>query len=140
MKKLFSHPMFSIGLLVRLILIGLLLPQAPMNWYVPFLEVTTQRFTVDPWDVWLSQSGSLPAFPYGYVMWLAFLPLTMLCKLVNLPVHYGYGITLIAADITLLAVLHKFLARERFVLATYWLSPIVVLATYWLGLNDLIPV
>ena len=25
-------------------------------------------------------------------------------------------------------------------LATYWLSPIVVLATYWLGLNDLIPV
>ena len=140
MKKLFSHPMFSIGLLVRLILIGLLLPQAPMNWYVPFLEVTTQRFTLDPWDVWLSQDGSLPAFPYGYVMWLAFLPLTMLCKLVNLPVHYGYGITLIAADITLLAVLHKFLARERFVLATYWLSPIVVLATYWLGLNDLIPV
>lgn len=141
MKKLFSSPLFSVGLLIRLMLIGLLLPQASTHWYAPFLDITTRQFTLDPWGTWLSQGGSPTAFPYGYVMWLAFLPLTLLCKLLDVPVLFGYGFTLVGADLGMLMLLRKMLpGRDRLLLLIYWLSPIVLLATYGFGLNDLIPV
>jgi uridine kinase len=80
------------------------------------------------------------AFPYGYIMWLALLPLTVLAKLVNLPILYGYQLTLLFADFCLLLTLQRLLPKQqRLVLISYWLSPIVIIASYCLGLNDLIP-
>jgi uridine kinase len=91
--------------------------------------------------MFLNQGGDPVAFPYGYVMWLVFLPMTLLTKLLGAPALYGYGLTLLAADFALLSVLRKMLAnRDRLLLAIYWLSPIILLATYWYGLNDLVPV
>ena len=141
MNKLFTHPLFSIGLVVRLVLIFTILPVAVTEWFVPFLDRTTSILTIDPWTYWLEHHGSPLAFPYGYVMWLMFLPLTLLCKLIGLPLHLGYALTLLIADIGLLKVLSKLLPnKERFLLAVYWLSPIVLIASYVLGHNDLIPV
>lgn len=141
MKKLYAHPLFSIGLGIRLVLIFAVLPTAVMKWYVPFLDAGLARPTLDPWSAWLDQGGTPVAFPYGYAMWLAFLPLTLFCKLLGLPLYLGYAFTLLAADLGLLAVLGKLLpGRERLLLTAYWLSPIVVIASYVLGFNDLIPV
>lgn len=141
MKALFLHPMFLVGLAIRIMMVAILLPQAEVVWYVPFLDVTTSQFTLDPWSTFLSAGGTPAAFPYGYVMWLVFLPLTLLCKLGGIPLHFGYGLTLIIADILLLGIFRRMLEiRDRLLLAIYWLSPIVLLATYWFGLNDLIPV
>jgi uridine kinase len=141
MKTLIRNPLFSAGLLVRLLMITLLLPQAEMHWYVPFMERTWSAFSMDPWQSFMDSGGTPAAFPYGYVMWLCFLPLTALCKLLSLPLHFGYSCTLLLADTALLLTLKQLHpAKDRTLLLVYWLSPIVLLGSYWLGLNDLIPV
>ena len=141
MKKLYLHPLFLFGLVVRLVLVIATSPMPVTQWYVPFLEASISSFSLDPWAVWLGLGGDSAAFPYGYVMWLCFLPMTLLCKMIGLPLIYGYGSTLIAADFALMLLLRRMNpGRDRLILATYWLSPIVIVASYLLGFNDLIPV
>ena len=140
-KSVGFHPLFLLGLAIRLALILLMIPVAVSDWYVPFLDVSTRQLTLNPWAVWSNLSGTSMAFPYGYAMWVCLLPLTLAAKLFNLPLILGYGLTLLTADICLLLLLRRILPnRDRLLLAVYWLSPIVILATYGLGLNDLIPV
>lgn len=141
-KPLFLHPLFALGLLVRLVLISSLSPLAVVDWYAPFLGASTSFLSLDPWTSWLAQGGSSAAFPYGYAMWMAFLPLTVLSNLLGGGgVVLAYSVTLLISDFLLLLVLHQMLRqRVRLLLTLYWLSPIVILATYGLGLNDLIPV
>jgi len=140
MKRLYLQPMFLIGLLLRLALIAGMAPVSVSVWYVPFLDVSTSILTLDPWATWLASGETPIAFPYGYAMWLAFLPMTLMAKLTGLPLQYGYGLTLLIADLCLLYTLNKLLpGRQRLLLLAYWLSPIVILASYALGLNDVIP-
>ena len=115
-------------------------PLAVTLWYVPFLDVSTAALTLDPWLLWIANGGTPVSFPYGYAMWFAFLPLTLIAKLTGLPLLYGYYLTLLVADFCLLLTLHWFLPnRQRLLLLVYWLSPVIILASYGLGLNDLIP-
>lgn len=141
MRRLFIQPAFLLGLLVRLALIALLVPDAVAQWYGPFLSHSVSAFSLDPWAVWLQHGGAFVAFPYGYVMWLVFLPLTVLCKIIGAPVAIGYGLTLLAVDIVLLRLLSRiFPGREKQLLGVYWCSPIVIAASYVFGYNDLVPV
>lgn len=141
MRKVYTDPLFLAGLGIRIALIFLVLPVPVAEWYVPFLKASIANPTLDPWSVWLDQGGALAAFPYGCAMWLAFLPLTLICGMFGLPLYLGYAFTLLVADLGLLAVFRRLLpCRERLLLAAYWLSPIVLIATYVLGLNDLVPV
>ena len=140
MKKMFLHPMFMIGLAVRLVLIVCMAPLAVTEWYAPFLDVSTSVLTADPWSTWIARGGTPVAFPYGYAMWVAFLPMTLVAKLTGLPLLYAYHLTILAADFCLLLTLRRLLPdRQRLLLLAYWLSPIIILASYGLGLNDLIP-
>ncbi|SDO87790.1 Uridine kinase [Pseudomonas arsenicoxydans] len=139
--KLLCRPAFLLGLAIRLVLVFWVVPAPVTDWYLPFLDNSTRTLTLDPWGTWMNQGGVITAFPYGYVMWGAFLPLILLCKVLSLPLILGYGLTLIGADFLLLAVLRKIVPnRDRLLVAVYWLSPIVVVGTYVLGFNDLIPV
>lgn len=141
MKKTVLNPLFLLGLAIRILLVWAVLPAPVSNWYVPFLDASTSQWSLDPWGVWLAQGGTPAAFPYGYVMWLVFLPFTLLCKLLGIPLAFGYGATLIAADFGLMLLLQRLLnASERLLLAIYWLSPIVIVASYMFGFNDLVPV
>lgn len=141
MKKLLLHPLFLLGVAIRLVLIFAMAPLATSEWYAPFLDASTSKFTLDPWSEWLSGGGTPVAFPYGYAMWVAFLPLSLAAKLIGLPLLYGYALTLLAADLLLLIGLRQLLpGRDRLLLIAYWLSPIVILASYGFGFNDLIPV
>ena len=141
MKKLFLHPLFVLGLAIRLALIFTSEPVAVSEWFAPFLEASTAHFTLDPWFVWLGGGGASAAFPYGYAMWLAFLPLTLVQNLIGFPPMYGYMFTLLVMDFALLFLLRQLVpGRPGLLLVAYWLSPIVILASYGLGLNDLIPV
>ena len=142
---LFRHPLFLTGLALKLLLLATVLPQAAAQWYLPFLSATTSQLSFDPWQVFLQSGGNVVSFPYGFVQWLVFLPLCLFCKLIGAELYWGYGGTLLIADITLLWILHALVSgrvnpRDKLLLITYWLSPIVWLATYWLGLNDLIAV
>ena len=69
MSLLYRHPMFIVGLAIRLLMIGLLVPTPVVDWYVPFLDFSVQAPTLDPWGAWLSSGGTPAAFPYGYAMW-----------------------------------------------------------------------
>lgn len=141
MKKLFKNPLFWLGLGIRLALIFMVLPVPVTDWYAPFLSASTTQPTLDPWSAWLDQGGGVAAFPYGFAMWLAFLPLTLLCKMFGVPLHLGYAFTLLIADLCLLVIFRRLLPkRKHLLLAVYWLSPIVLIASYVLGFNDLIPV
>lgn len=141
MKALVKHPLFILGLLIRLTLLTIVAPQASAQWYVPFLQSTLGYLTLDPWHTFLGSQGSSLAFPYGYIMLLTFLPLAGVCQLLDIPFAWGYGLTLLAADIGVCLVLKRLITiSNRKLLLVYWLSPIVLFATYWLGLNDIIPV
>lgn len=141
MKKLFLNPLFLLGFAVRVALIAVIAPMPVTDWYVPFLQTSLGSLGPDPWTTWLQQGGTPIAFPYGYVMWLLFLPLTLLCKAGGIPLIYGYGATLLVSDHAVLLLLRKMLpGRDRLLLAVYWLSPIVIIAGYMLGFNDLVPV
>lgn len=140
MKKMLLQPMFMIGLAVRLVLIACMTPLAVTQWYAPFLDVSTSVLTLDPWSLWIAGEGTPVAFPYGYAMWVAFLPMTLVAKLVGLPLLYAHQLTILTADFCLLLTLRRLLSdRQRLLLLAYWLSPIAILASYGLGLNDLIP-
>ena len=80
LKKLIFNPIFLVGLVLRLTLILYVTPVAVMEWYVPFLAYTSTIFTIDPWSSWVSSGGNIGAFPYGYVMWVVFLPVTFISK------------------------------------------------------------
>ena len=141
LKKLCLQPFFLLGIVIRLVLIYATVPLAAISWYAPFLETSISQFSLDPWSTWINTSGSPVAFPYGYVMWLAFLPMSFAAKYLGFSFLCGYKLTLLIADFSLLLILKKlFPKRDRFLLIVYWLSPIVILATYVIGLNDLIPV
>lgn len=139
--KCCKNPLFLLGLIFRLALIALVLPAPVEQWYVPFLNISINTVSLDPWQVWIDQRGASIAFPYGYAMWLFLLPFTIICKALSIPLAYGYGCSLIAADFGLLLVLRKLLKTKNWVLlAIYWLSPISLIASYCLGYNDIIPV
>lgn len=141
MKTLFLHPLFLIGVAIRLAIAIVVMPQPVAEWYAPFLSTSISQWTLDPWHLWIAQGGSTAAFPYGYVMWLVFLPLSLLGKLVGLAPEYSYTLTLAVVDIALLVLLRRMLpGRDRLLLIIYWLSPITLIATYGLGYNDLVPV
>ena len=141
MKALYAHPLFGVGVAVRLALVAAMAPGAASVWYAPFMDVATSAFTLDPWGLWLESGGDAAAFPYGYAMWLALAPAVLAAKALSLPPLYGYALALFAADLCVLAVLHRSApGKERPLLAAYWLSPIVLFATYVLGLNDVVAV
>jgi len=141
MKKTFSHPFFLLGLLVRIVLIASMPPTRPAALQIPFLDASISHFPLDPWHLWLAGGGVTEAFPYGYAMWLGFLPSFILFKATAIPLWYAYAATILAADMALLILIGKLLnQRGRLLQLVYWLSPIVIVASYLLGSNDLIPV
>ena len=140
MNKICWDPIFMVGLTARLLLIVCMVPSVATEWYVPFIDTSTSMLTADPWSTWINSGGDPVAFPYGYAMWLAFLPMTLLVKLIGLPMLFAYYSTLLVADIFFLMALRSLIPdRQRFLLLAYWLSPIIILVSYGLGLNDLIP-
>jgi uridine kinase len=140
-KKLITSPLFLIGLFVRLALVMAVIPASVGQWFAPYLANSVQVLSVDPWQTWLSSGGTPMAFPYGYAMWMFFLPLTLVCKFTGVSFVYGYGMTLILADFGLLILLKNLLkTKDWILLSIYWLSPISLIATYYLGFNDIVPV
>lgn len=139
MKSCLLNPLFIMGLIIKAFIIFFVLPAPVIDWYLPFIQGS---LSLDPWRTWVESGGDPHAFPYGYTMWIFFIPLVNLFELVGLPTFVGYGTTLILADIGLLYFLYRIskTMRVNLLLAVYWCSPIVILATYIFGFNDLIPV
>ena len=137
---LFKNPYFILGLVIKGLLAFYITSVASEDWYVPFLQSSIDHFTLDPWKEWLSNGGILEAFPYGYVMWIVFLPLVFCFNVLGISLTLAYNFTLLVVDFFVLQVLRKlFPESHKSLVILYWLSPIVILATYLYGFNDLVP-
>lgn len=133
-----NQSLFWVGLALRLSLILCAEPVYATIYFAPFID--NSLFTLTPWSSWLQAGGSIEAFPYGYAMWIALLPLASVMAFFNLPVIYGYLATLLITDLCLLLSLRAIVPnRPKLLLIAYWCSPVVILATYGMGLNDIIP-
>jgi len=141
-NSILKNPLFWLGLLIRFGLIYFALSAAPiLNWYAPFIEASINHLTFDPWSSWIAQSQTPLAFPYGYVMWLAFLPLAFAAKVLGLSTALSYLLTLLTFDLALLYAFSLNISnRPKLILLGYWLSPILLFSTYYFGFNDIIPV
>jgi uridine kinase len=140
LRGIVRDPVFAMGLALKLILCVLILPAAVERWYAPFMSVTATSWRLSPWGTWLDAGGTVLAFPYGYAMWLVFLPGSLLSRVLGIDAHWSYSVTLLIVDfLALLALLALTGGTPRRVTVFYWCSPIVIGATYVLGLNDLVP-
>ncbi len=141
-NSILKSPLFWLGVLIRFGLIYFALSAAPIvNWYSPFIEASINNFAFDPWTSWVAKSQTPLAFPYGYVMWLAFLPLSLAAKTLGFSTSLSYLLTLFTFDLALLYAFSLNIPnRPKLVLLGYWLSPILLFSTYYLGFNDIIPV
>lgn len=136
-----KNPLFILGAIVKIFFIFMLTSAPILDWYAPFLDNSIDNWSLDPWSSWINNDYSNLAFPYGYVMWFSFLPLTLIGKLFSISSVLTYGFTLFLIDIFLTITLFKLFAnRELEILYLYWLSPVVFIGTYIFGLNDLVPI
>lgn len=140
-KKLTLNTYFLLGIVFRILCLIIFSSTAVNDWYQPFITESSFNININPWKVWLDSGGSPDAFPYGYIMWLSFLPFTYFFQVLNIDGNFAYFSTIFIADILLLISLLKIIPEKtNLVIKTYWLSPIIIFASYALGLNDLIPV
>jgi uridine kinase len=142
------QPLFYVGLGIRFLLILLAIPQIEQAWFIPFLTDTLSPLTFNPWSAHLNTGGDALAFPYGVVMYLAYLPLTSLGNGLDqlLSTNWfdkvGFGLTSLFFDYGLVVGI-ALLARQyspNLLLITYWFSPLVVYILYWHGQLDVLPV
>lgn len=147
LSPLLRNRMFLAGLAVRLALLLVAVPVTYSEWFVPFLQNGLSAGGLDPWGAHLAQSGDTKAFPYGVVMFAALAPAvavgSLLDRLTGLKAFasIGLGLTILALDLLLLAVLLRLRPkRPPRLIGLYWLSPIVVYICYWHGQLDIVPV
>lgn len=140
LKILTSSPIFWLGISLRILCLISFESSAIEIFYSPFLKETSVNIDINPWKVWLDSGGTLDAFPYGYMMWFVFLPITLLFNLIGIETSLAYFLTIFLVDVLLCGTLIKLTpGKTSLVLKIYWLSPIIIIASYALGLNDLIP-
>ena len=108
-----KHYLFIFGAIIKLFFIFLITSLPVLDWYAPFLENSIDNFSIDPWFTWINSDYSSLAFPYGYVMWFSFLPLTLLGKLFGISSVLTYSLTLFLIDIFLTGLLVKLFPHKE---------------------------
>ena len=124
---------FFIGLILKLALILLLIPDVQEEWFVSFMVQTFEHPSINPWSSYQDLGGTVLAFPYGPIMFLAHFPSTFVGWLIDslTGLNYfsglGFRVSLLMADILILILLlQKFENRWRGLMIHYWLSPLVI--------------
>ena len=139
---------FKFGLILRIFLIFFALPKIYLNWFIPFYQNAININLINPWGSHILSNGDLLAFPYGIVMYLAYLPLPILGLVFkdlissNLIFGFGLGLTTLLFDYCCLLLI-ALISRKfsiRLLILTYWLSPISLYVLYIHGQLDILPV
>lgn len=142
-----TSPLFIIGLVIKLYASALFSSSYFGSLFVPFLKHYSLTSS-DPYTHFFN-SGVLEAFPYPQLMlFIMSLPGELLTPLLNqnlLTVTNGdlllYHLPILAADITILLILARWLKNQhQLLLIFYWLSPILFYINYLHSQLDVIPI
>ena len=134
-----KHPIFILGVLIKIGLISLNQQADVYNGYIHFIDLAMQNPT-NAWQNWFELNGADSVFPYGVIMLYLFLPFFTTAKLFNFDLSLAYFATLFVFDVVLLFLLLRgFDKHQTLTLILYWLSPVILFASYFQGFNDLIP-
>jgi len=150
LSDLKREPAFWWGVGIKFLLLLAVVPVTQIEWFYPFIG---NALAHPDFNLWQSYLDHMPAstfrfpFPYGFVMAIAFLPLTALGQLLDqffqTAVFFGIGfrLTLFLFDLAVLVFLVKLWpALRRELIWFFWLSPLAIYITYWHGQLDIVPV
>ena len=134
----------GIWLIARVFLITMFSSAIQKDLFDPFLSNPNLNL-IDPWGAWTNSVGRTDAFPYGFAMYLCFLPAILINRILQarsvlLDFEVLVVITLLAMEFLLYRHLKIFDLRTR----GFWswaaiFSPLVLFITYVHGQLDVIP-
>lgn len=134
----------GIWLIARVFLITMFSSAIQKELFDPFLSNPNLNL-IDPWGAWTNSLGRTDAFPYGFAMYLCFLPAILINRILqalSVPLDFEVlvVITLLAMEFLLYRHLKIFDLRTR----GFWswaaiFSPLVLFITYVHGQLDVIP-
>jgi uridine kinase len=131
-------------ILTRLVFIAVFQSVIQLEKFSIFLTSSNGSF-VDPWSAWINNQGRSDAFPYGVVMYVAFLPAVFLYKVIqttDLELNFTYlmGLTLLLFDYILLKLLDVFNSKNPNAWSWFAIfSPLPIYISFIHGQIDLIP-
>jgi uridine kinase len=134
----------GVWLFARIFLIVIFSSAIQKDLFDPFLSNLNLNL-IDPWGAWTNDSGRSDAFPYGFAMYLCFLPAILVNRILQV---FSFSIDFeILVAVTLLAIeffLYKYLKVFDFRTRRIWswvaiASPLTLFITYIHGQIDVIP-
>ena len=148
LNEVHKSKLFKFGLVIRLLLIIFCVPHIQKIWFLEFINNSLESLSFNPWQAHLNAGGDIKAFPYGYIMYLFYLPLTTLGwlfdKLLNVEyfARFGFAITTLIFDYGILLGIIRLLKNysSKLILIAYWCSPVIIYIFYWHGQIDALPV
>ena len=99
--QIFKHPVFILGILIKIGLISLNHQEDVFMGYINFIDLAMQN-PMSPWQSWYAMNGADSIFPYGFVMLYLFAPFFSLAKWLNFDLSLAYFATLFVFDVVLL--------------------------------------
>ena len=147
-NSIHKNDLFLIGLLLKIVLVIFLLPNITSNLFLPFLENSINNFSFDPWTNFLINEGDVNSFPYGLVMLLAYLPLSIVGNILDKYIYdynffeIGFKLTSLCFDYFLIIFLSSIINYKstKFLIFCYWLSPIAIYTSFIHGQLDIVPI
>lgn len=140
--------LFKFGFFLKLFLIFFAIPKIHLSWFIPFYENALILNLANPWGAHIFSNGDSLAFPYGIVMYLAYLPLPLFGYILKsfipsyIIIGFGLGLTTLLFDYFCLIFI-ALISRKysiKLLILTYWLSPISLFVLYIHGQLDILPV
>ncbi len=128
----------------RIIIILLFTSNIQKELFIPFLSADLSL--IDPWTSWLENSERLEVFPYGYIMFIFFIPAILVNNLamdffnLNVSLDFLVILTLLICEFYIYKILRVFKNTSDAIWVRFSLfSPLAIYITFIHGQLDVIP-
>ena len=139
-----SKQKLAFWVISRLLCLFIFTPRIQQQLFIPFISHQDINI-LDPWSSWLEGAGRIDAFPYGYGMFIVFLPVIALSHIlevfdIKVSIGYFFPLTLVVIEFFLYKTLKIFSVNSRKIWS--WsaiFSPLAIYISYIHGQIDVIP-
>jgi uridine kinase len=134
----------GVWFLTRILMVVIFSATIQRDLFDPFLSNPNMN-VLNPWGSWLDSAGRTDAFPYGFAMYLCFLPAIFIQRiLAGIPVSVDLEVLIIVTLVLIEFLVYKSIKVFDSNVRGYWswvaiFSPLITYITYVHGQIDLIP-